>query len=126
MNQNTRLCSDSFSPNGTAHGQYNCEPFINKNKPILEPNYSFDLARLSTTIIEYFEKNNCIYKLLKGWLIDKYGKNLENHEDNFNLYIKIAKNVKNAVPKKQLTKVIFKEFLITKNSINKKNYIFKY
>jgi len=27
--QGTRLCSDSFSPNGTAHGQYNCEPFYN-------------------------------------------------------------------------------------------------
>ena len=118
--------SSVFDDSGDAEGQYDYPENNSYDNCKHKPNYSFDLARLSTTIIEYFEKNNCIYKLLKGWLIDKYGKNLENHEDNFNLYIKIAKNITNAVPKKQLTKVIFKEFLITKNSINKKNYIFKY
>ena len=118
--------SSVFDDSGDAEGQYDYPENNSYDKCKTKPNYSFDLARLSTTIIEYFEKNNCIYKLLKSWLIDKYGNNLENHEDNFNLYIKIAKNVKNAVPKKQITKAIFKEFIINNKNIDKKNYIFKY
>ena len=84
--------------------------------------------------IKIYDKNGGKYLCSIGdiryldypYLIDKYGKSLVDHEDNFNLYIKIAKNVTSAIPKKQLTKNIFKEFLVQRKKINKTTFIFKY
>ena len=50
---NKLLCSDSFSSNGTAHTQYNFEPYYNSKKPIIMPNYSFDLCRLSCSLFDF-------------------------------------------------------------------------
>ena len=50
---NQLLCSDSFSSNGTAHTQYNFEPYYNSKKPIIMPNYSFDLCRLSCSLFDF-------------------------------------------------------------------------
>ena len=44
--------SDSFSKEGDATTQYNCEPYYNDTKPMVEPNYSFDLCRLGITILD--------------------------------------------------------------------------
>jgi len=118
--------SNVFDEDGDAEGQYDYPNDNNYKNCRTKPNPSFDLSRLSSTIIEHFDENNTIYKLLKSWLIDKYGKSLVDHEDNFNLYIKIAKNVISAIPKKQLTKNIFKEFLVQRKKINKTTFIFKY
>ena len=46
--------------------------------------------------------------------------------DDFNLYKIIAKNVKSAVPKNQINKLIFKEFIVEKDSINNSEYIYNY
>ena len=53
-----RLCSDSFHKNGDAATQYNCEPFLNENKPRLEPNKSFDLCRLGCSLFDYFTNDS--------------------------------------------------------------------
>ena len=47
------LCSDSFSKDGDASTQYNCEPFLNNSKPRLEPNNSFDLCRLGCSLFDF-------------------------------------------------------------------------
>ena len=49
-----RFCSDSFaSPEGDASTQYNCEPYLVPNKPVIEPNPSFDLCRLACAIYDF-------------------------------------------------------------------------
>lgn len=118
--------SSVFDEYGDANGQYDYPEDNSFKYCKVKPNPSFDLSRLSSTIIEHFHHKTQVYKLLKSWLIDKYGNNLQEHEDNFDLYIKIAKNMTNAVPSKQLTKNIFKIFYTTKKKINSKKFIFRY
>ena len=47
------ICSDSFHKDGDAATQYNFEPYYNDRKPIIEPNYSFDLCRLGCSIYDF-------------------------------------------------------------------------
>jgi len=52
--QGQRFCSDSFaSPEGDASTQYNCKPYLVPNKPVIEPNPSFDLCRLACAIYDF-------------------------------------------------------------------------
>ena len=118
--------SDVFKKNGDAEGQYNY-PYNNSlNNCKIKPNKSFDLSRLATTIIDHFEEDTHIYNLLKLWASDKYGNFLMNYEDDFNLYKNIAKNVKSAIPKNQINKMIFKEFILERENINKEEFIYNY
>ena len=57
-------------------------------------------------------------------MTDKYGNNLGSHNVNFNLYIKIAHNVENAIPRKQLNDPLFNQFRIKKDNIPKGCYIY--
>jgi len=122
---NTLLCSDSFSANGTAHTQYNCEPFYNPAKPIIEPNYSFDLCRLACSMIDFIiDDFKCIesykkvpvYDLIISWLYDDngvnvlYKKNGEERYPEFKLYKMIARIVHNHTPEKQFSHVCFKSY----------------
>jgi hypothetical protein len=130
--KNTRLCSDSFSINGTAYGQYNCEPFYNQNKDKIEPNFSFDLCRLACSIYETIDYNEIenyrkipIYSLIYSWLIDDKNKNIlyndkgEERYNDFKIYKKIAKNCNNIKVNKQFTNECFNNYLIN----NTDNYI---
>ena len=118
--------SDVFKKYGDAEGQYSY-PYHNtfKNCKIL-PNKSFDLARLSTTIIEHFEEDNDIFNLLRSWATDKYGNCLIYCNDDFDLYKNIARNVLNSVPKDQLNKKIFSEFRCKKIDIPEDEYVYIY
>ena len=55
--KNNLHCSNSFSIDGDAATQYNFEPYFNPDKPRLEPNYSFDLCRLTCSLFDYFVEN---------------------------------------------------------------------
>ena len=115
--KNNIYYSDVFEKNGDAGGQYGNQPSIHLKKKM---NYHFDLARLSTTIIEYFDYNSPIFDLLVEWT--KYKEegiimNFNQLDDNFNLYVKIAKYACNSLPKHQLLKHIFNIFKIEKNQI---------
>ena len=123
--KNKLFFSDVFKKNGEAEGQYTYPYYNNIDKCRIKPNKSFDLSRLSTTIIEHFEEDSLIYKLLKLWATDKYGNFLMNYDDDFNLYKRIAKDVISAIPRNQLNKKIFKEFKIQKSDILNE-YIYKY
>ena len=124
--QGKTFCSDSFAPGGDASTQYNFEPFFNEKKPRLDPNYSFDLCRLGTSIYDFIidddevlEKMNDLQKTIYRWCLDDNGKNvlyMKNGEErypNFKLYKMIARTVHNHTPEAQLEFPFFKQFLET-------------
>jgi len=128
--QDKTFCSDSFYPKGDAATQYNFEPFYNPNKPRVEPNFSFDLCRLSCSIYDMIEDNEEeIYTLIKNWCLDDkeknilYKKNGEERYPDFKLYKMIARNVHNHIPENELQKPLFDVYKVAKNKINKKTYI---
>ena len=123
-------CSDSFAPSGDAHGQYNFEPFMNSNKPRLEPNYSFDLCRLACSIYDFIiedyedfenynelEEDGFIVTIIR-WIKDKYGKNIlykkngEERYPNFKLYKMISRTVNEHTPYNQLSYNEFKQYIV--------------
>ena len=120
------LCSDSFSENGTANTQYNCEPFLNPDKPVIEPNYSFDLCRLACSMVDFivedmrdikqYRKSVPVYDLIISWLYDDngvnilYKKNGEERYPDFKLYKMIARIVHNHTPEKQFNHVCFNKY----------------
>jgi hypothetical protein len=127
--QDKLFCSDSFAPGGDAHTQYNFEPFINKNKPRLEPNFSFDLSRLGCSLYDFLfndEDEEIIRKnvlqwtelqeLIVRWCTDDNGKNIiykksgEERYPNFKLYKMIARTIHGCTPESQLTNPIFNRF----------------
>lgn len=123
---NDLFCSDSFKIGGDAAGQYNIEPYLNSNKPRLEPNFSFDLCRLACSIFDYLiedmnelptiTKDNVIAKLICEWCMDDNGINIlyKNNGDerypDFKLYKMIARCVHNHTPQAQLDREEFKQF----------------
>ena len=123
---NKLFFSDVFRKNGDAEGQYSF-PYNNNLKNCkIKPNHSFDLCRLTKTIIDYFDKGSDLYKLLELWCSDKYGNSLLEHDDDFDLYRVIAKNVRSAVPVKQLDKKVFKRFIIDESELPKDEILYKF
>lgn len=125
---NKIVCSDSFSENGMAHTQYNFEPFYNPNKPIIQPNYSFDLCRLACSMLDFIIddlddlekfKEIPIYNLIISWIYDDNGINIlykrngEERYPDFKLYKMISRIVHNHVPEKQFEHECFKKFVST-------------
>jgi len=127
-----QYCSDSFAPGGDAATQYNCEPFINPNKARLEPNFSFDLCRLGTSIHDFIIDDHTmplnamsdLQKVVARWCLDDNGKNVlykrngEERYPDFKLYKMIARTVHRHIPEVQLEDAIFKTFRITANDIH--------
>ena len=124
---NNLYFSDVFKNDGDAGGQYN---YLYKTKYNLKHkklNFSFDLARLATTLTEYIEdieEQKELYDFIINLCIDKYGNNLNDLDDDFSIYISICENANNAIPKNQLEKDIFKEFLIDYENIPKDEHIY--
>jgi len=125
---NKIFCSDSFQMGGDAATQYNTEPYLNEEKPRLEPNYSFDLCRLACSIFDYVvddieetkDLTNCtdpVKRLIIEWCLDDKGINMlykNNGSDrypDFKLYKMIARCVHNHTPQVQLERPEFKSFL---------------
>lgn len=131
------ICSDSFHPKGDAATQYNCEPYMNSNKPRLGPNYSFDLCRLACALYDFFmddveDVNTCgdpIAALINEWCTDDKGRNIlykkcgEERYPDFKLYKMIARTVHNHAPEKQVTKTVFQRFVSNRKKVGKKRYI---
>lgn len=125
--QGKLFCSDSFSPKGDAHGQYNTEPYLNEDKVRIDPNPSFDLCRLGCSIYDFiFDCNEplpspismtALQKLIYDWCTDDsgnnvlYKKNGEERYPNFKLYKMISRIVHNKTPQDQLKLPFFEHFL---------------
>ena len=130
--QGKLLCSDSFANGGDAHTQYNCEPYMNEDKPRLDPNYSFDLCRLATSIYDFIiDNDDCpdefdeLQKTIYRWCLDDNGKNVlykrngEERYHNFKLYKMIARTVHNSTPHEQLEFPYFKQFTLSQKKTKK-------
>ena len=141
------VISDAFFPGNDASTQYNCEPFYNPTEgKKVEPNTSFDLARLSVSLIEslyperpptknptvilsregaklYTQTESSVYNMLWEWLQDDEGKNILRGPDgkerypDFELYRVLAARVHKAVPKRQLERPMFNVFQCEKRHI---------
>tara|TARA_Y100000389_G_C17465098_1_gene524797 strand:+ start:1350 stop:3170 length:1821 start_codon:yes stop_codon:yes gene_type:complete len=134
---NKFIISDSYDLNGDAHTQYNCQPFYNENKSIVNPNFSFDLCRLSCSIFDYFvddlddivKLKSPIKKLIISWIFDDKNRNIlyKNNGDerypDFKLYKMIARTVTKHIPSKVIKNVIFNKYNIAKKNINKSGTI---
>lgn len=135
--------SDAFFPGSDACNQYNCEPFFDsRNGKKVEPNPSFDLSRLSVSLLEglypkrpenatpikfmsregnktYAETVSPLYNLLWEWITDDKGANIlrlpngEERYPDFDLYSAIAADVHKAVPAHQIEKPLFSEYKYT-------------
>ena len=128
------VCSDSFQSKGDAATQYNFGPCLNKKKPILEPNFSFDLTRLACSLYDYFvpysdeehKVTHKIGKLIIKWCKDDRGKNIlykhngDERYPDFKLYKMIARTVHNHLPVEEIKNPMFDEFKVTKKSLKKK------
>ncbi len=126
----TVYCSDSYSKGEDAHTLYNFKPFFNKNIPIIEPNYSFDLCRLGISIYDMIMEPIVDIKTLnkfQEWIyrlcLDDnnksiiYKKNGDPRYTGFKMYKMIAKTVHNHTPMTQLETQVANSF-IEKNDIN--------
>lgn len=136
--KNKFICSDSYSHDGDAATQYNCEPYLNENKPRLDPNYSFDLCRLGCSLFDYFiddledikKLKSPIKKLMIEWVFDDKNKNILYKNDgserypDFKLYKMIARSVHKHTPQNVLKKSLFEKYQIAKKKINNPEAIF--
>jgi hypothetical protein len=136
--KNKFICSDSYSQDGDASTQYNCEPYLNENKPRLDPNYSFDLCRLGCSLFDYFiddledikKLKSPIKKVMIEWVFDDKNKNILYKNDgserypDFKLYKMIARSVHRHTPQNVLKKAIFENYVIAKKKINNPEAIF--
>jgi len=125
------FCSDSFAQGGDAATQYNFEPFYNPNKPLLEPNYSFDLCRLGCSIYDFIIDDDAdikemdeLQQTILRWCQDDagksvlYKKNGEERYPNFKLYKMIARSVHAHTPQAQLSYPLFNKFSMKKTQKN--------
>lgn len=126
------ICSDSYHKNGDAASQYNFEPYLNKNKPIIEPNFSFDLCRLGCSLFDFFDDDEDLDKSVKGtreiiedWCEDDNGRNVlykkngDERYPNFKLYKMIARTVHSHTPAIELNKKYFSKFRVSKKTMDK-------
>lgn len=127
------FCNDSFSKSGDARGQYNCPPYFNESKPRIDPNFSFDLARLGCSLLDLVltrEERKGDPSLLPGykrmvleWSQDDSGKSFIYARDDrerypgFQLYKMIARNKHNAVPRKDVNRSIFQLYECTPKAV---------
>ena len=124
--KNELMCSDSYNKIGDATTQYNFGPYINADKKIIEPNYSFDLCRLACSIYDFIyldenEKLTEIRKLIDEWCCDDKGRNIlykssgEDRYLDFKLYKMIARSVHNHTPEEQMNRKIFSQYSVFKS-----------
>ena len=134
--KDTLIYSDSFHEDGDANTQYNSEPYYDKNKPIINPNYSFDLCRLGCSIYDFIlEKydsdinikniKNPIHKIILNWCLDDekkdilYKNNGDERYPDFKLYKMIARKVHNHIPYHEIQNKYFEKYIVPKKEIKK-------
>ena len=132
--------SDDHWPDQDAGEQYNFGPFFDHKRPKNPPNPSFDLCRLAVSLIDglfeerppkkkgnvpimseegswkVYETSSPLYNLIWNWTVNKNGNTIYENKhgdekyEGFELYIRIAHDVNNAVPKDQIHKPVFQQF----------------
>lgn len=124
--------SDSFAVGGDAATQYNCEPYMNENKPRLDPNFSFDLCRLGSSIYDFIIDEDDdegdfdeLQTTINRWCSDDNGKNIlykkngDERYPGFKLYKMIARGVHHHTPQEQLGFPYFSQFALSSKKAKK-------
>jgi hypothetical protein len=126
---NGQLChNDSYAVGNDAAGQYNFEPYNVDSKPQMMPNQSFDLCRLGCSMYDNFfdftfeeddiPEEELLVKLVAGWCKDDKGKNVlykkngEERYEGFKLYKMIARTVHGCVPREEVKKTVFSDYVM--------------
>jgi hypothetical protein len=133
--------SSDYNDGHDAAGMYNFGPIEDEDLPRVHPNRSFDLSRLSCSLLRALypinpdsssknavitkdgtfivrETAHPVFNILWNWLKTKQGSNILETPDGrekypgFELYSIIAANVTNAVPDVQLGKPVFQPFVL--------------
>ena len=128
--KNKTFYNDVFADYSEAGGQYHypnqVDFYKNKSKNNTNPSYHFDLCRLSMTILEELQKdkveNKDLMNLLEKLCTDKNGENFCDKDDDFGLYICIAKDACHSLPKNVVENKIFKKYRIPKKQFPRKSY----
>jgi hypothetical protein len=134
---NKLFFNDTFNKHGEAEGQYT-KPYnsllFNSNKEKKEknikPNYNFDLCRLAITILDVidfdkkkdYKEKQLFVNFIYSMTCDKYGKSLYELDDDFNMYISIAKDAEYSLPSYIIQNFIFKDYRVKKSKFPKKSY----
>ena len=105
--QNKLFFNDTFNRHGEAEGQYTYPIrhllFTNNKDDLIVPNYNCDLCRLAITILDVlkiieYDEENVFIDFIKSLTKDLNDKYLYELNDDFNMYIEIAKYANNALP----------------------------
>ena len=104
--------------------------FKQKDEESIQPNYNFDLCRLAITILDVCNydktkeiKNNISFiDFIHSLTLTNEGESLFDLEDDFDMYVSIAKYSSNALPSKVLQNYIFNAYKIKKKYFPKKLY----
>ena len=126
---NKVFMNDVFSNYGEAGGQYSHPSQVDfkvttDKSPVL-PNYHFDLCRLSMTILEEIDSDKYPVELtgfLNQMCVDNSGKSFCELNDDFRLYISIAKEAHNSLPREIITNDIFKTYRVSKKIFPRKSF----
>jgi hypothetical protein len=130
--QGKLFCSNSFASGGDAATQYNFGPYMDENKPRLEPNMSFDLCRLGCSIFDFMMEIDDdprdlddFQETINRWCLDDNGKNFlykkngDERYPNFKLYKMIARTSHKHLPHEQLDYPFFSQFEISWKKMKK-------
>jgi len=125
--------SDCFCKYGDADGQYKypIDKFQydkkHSNKETIQPNYHFDMCRLAMTILDELDYSKFYDYKCNQYLIDylyslTLGKGIELYEldDDFDMYISIAKYANNSLPSDIIQNDLFKKYRIKKKNFPKR------
>ena len=131
---NKLFFNDTFEKHGEAEGQYskpyNKLNFKKKNNEKIHQNYNFDLCRLAITILDvcnYDKNKNYLQKqsfvdFIYNMTLTKNCESLYDLEDNFDMYILIAKYSSNSLPKNIIQNIIFNKYRVKKKNFPKKSF----
>jgi hypothetical protein len=121
MKEPRQFVSSQFQKDDEAAGQYNMEPFFDKEHPHIPPNPSFDLCRFATSV--YWDvfackptdaNNHPLFDIFKQWMTQSDGSSVmfrkkgDNHDryHGFHLYKAIARYCKDsATPRREIAKL---------------------
>lgn len=128
-----QLCSDSFHKEGDAHSQFNFGRCYNPSRPIVEPNNSFDLCRLGTSLIDFLideleeveTTKDPVILMVADWCKDDNDRNVlwksngDERYPGFKLYKMISRTVSKHTPISQLERPILERYKCSRKNIKK-------
>ena len=126
------IFSDVFLQGGDAAEQYtypDAHGKIKKTADSVLPNPSFDLVLLSTSIFnDIDDKHMALKSMIYNWCQSsmQYADNILERPVDFQLYIDIARECKNAKPKNVLKDALFQRFRIKKSKIPAGKFVHVY